>query len=159
MTQHYIGTKQVTAWPAEKDGVAGYGITYPDGYQSWSPKAVFESAYLAMGEGNDGSKITQGMVDGFILHAEATKVGQKTTVVVLHLANGFEVVGHASCVDPANYDHELGTKLATQRAKDQLWMALGFLLQMARNGVTFANTDCKLREPTIADQAQPAAAQ
>lgn len=45
MTHHYIGTKIVLAWAAEKDGKAGYGIKYEDGYTSWSPKDVFEAAY------------------------------------------------------------------------------------------------------------------
>lgn len=29
--------------------VPGYAIKYPDGYVSWSPKAVFEEAYLPIG--------------------------------------------------------------------------------------------------------------
>lgn len=33
------------AAPAEP----GYAVKYPDGYVSWSPKAVFEAAYLPMG--------------------------------------------------------------------------------------------------------------
>lgn len=42
MTQTYLTTKIVAAWPAEKDGAPGYSVTYPDGYQSWCPKAEFE---------------------------------------------------------------------------------------------------------------------
>lgn len=49
MTQSYIGTKQVLAWEQEKDGQPGYAVKYPDGYVSWSPKEVFEQAYLPMG--------------------------------------------------------------------------------------------------------------
>jgi hypothetical protein len=49
MTQHYIGTKQITAWEQEKDGAQGYAVKYADGYTSWSPKDVFEAAYLPMG--------------------------------------------------------------------------------------------------------------
>lgn len=49
MTQHYIGTKQIVAWPQEKDGKAGYAVKYEDGYTSWSPADVFEAAYLPMG--------------------------------------------------------------------------------------------------------------
>lgn len=49
MTQHYVGTKIVLAWAAEKDGKPGYGLRYPDGYISWSPKDVFEEAYLPLG--------------------------------------------------------------------------------------------------------------
>lgn len=49
MTQHYIGTKQVLAWPQDKEGVPGYAVKYLDGYISWSPKDVFEAAYVSMG--------------------------------------------------------------------------------------------------------------
>lgn len=49
MTQEYIGTKQVTAWEQEKDGQPGYAVKYADGYISWSPKDVFEQAYIAIG--------------------------------------------------------------------------------------------------------------
>lgn len=41
----YIGTKIIQAEPAEKDGKDGYKVVYPDGYESWSPKDVFEEAY------------------------------------------------------------------------------------------------------------------
>ena len=49
MTQHYIGTKQVLAWPQDKEGAPGYAVKYPDGYISWSPKDAFEAAYVPMG--------------------------------------------------------------------------------------------------------------
>ncbi|RLK56242.1 hypothetical protein BCL79_0625 [Stenotrophomonas rhizophila] len=49
MTQHYVGTKIIEAWPAQKDGVDGYSVKYEDGYISWSPKDTFEAAYLPMG--------------------------------------------------------------------------------------------------------------
>ena len=29
----------------EKDGKKGYKVIYKDGYESWSPKEVFEEAY------------------------------------------------------------------------------------------------------------------
>lgn len=49
----YIGTKIVQAEPCEakkdygshKAGDPGYKVVYPDGYESWSPKEVFEEAY------------------------------------------------------------------------------------------------------------------
>ena len=51
--QTYIGTKIVMAEPCEawkdqgkhKVGDPGYKVVYPDGYESWSPKKVFEEAY------------------------------------------------------------------------------------------------------------------
>ena len=49
MTQEYVGVKQVTAWPQDKDGAPGYAVKYADGYTSWSPKDVFEAAYIGIG--------------------------------------------------------------------------------------------------------------
>jgi hypothetical protein len=45
MTHRYIGTKEVVAWAADKDGKPGYGVKYADGYTSWSPKEAFEESY------------------------------------------------------------------------------------------------------------------
>jgi hypothetical protein len=50
MTSHYIGLKQIVAWEQSKEGEEGYAVKYPDGYISWSPKDVFEAAYLHLGD-------------------------------------------------------------------------------------------------------------
>lgn len=49
MTQRYVGSKIIEAWPAQKDSVEGYSVKYADGYISWSPKEVFEAAYIPLG--------------------------------------------------------------------------------------------------------------
>lgn len=42
----YIGTKIIRAVPdKDKSGKDGYKVIYADGYESWSPKDVFEMAY------------------------------------------------------------------------------------------------------------------
>ena len=43
--KNYIGVKIVKAEPQEKNGHPGYRVKYPDGYESWSPKSVFEKAF------------------------------------------------------------------------------------------------------------------
>ena len=52
---NYIGTKLITAIPAEKhtctteacpENIPGYKVIYEDGYTSWSPKDTFEKAYM-----------------------------------------------------------------------------------------------------------------
>lgn len=43
--KQYIGTKLIEAEPAVKEGREGYRVRYADGYESWSPKDVFERAY------------------------------------------------------------------------------------------------------------------
>jgi len=62
-----------------------------------------------------------------------SKMGAKTTVVVLILPNGFEVVESSGCVDPANYDHDLGVATCMKRIRDKLWMLEGYLLQHTLN--------------------------
>lgn len=140
MTQNYIGSKQIVAWPEirtveNKDGVtrqAGYAVKYPDGYISWSPKEIFEAAYLA--QGHDASRINAQMVDDFIAGHESTRLGNHT-VVLVKLRNGFTLIEESACVDPANYDHAIGEKYALEKAKSKVWHLLGFLLATARNGI------------------------
>jgi hypothetical protein len=44
--KRYIGTKIVHAKPTDRSATEpGYFVQYADGYQSWSPKDVFEEAY------------------------------------------------------------------------------------------------------------------
>jgi len=134
----YIGTKLVKAKPESKDGKDGYKVIYEDGYISWSPKDVFEKAYLEVTPNpNRPSKVSidQQMVKDFIASVESTKIGEKTTVVRATLKNGFEIVETSSCVDKANYDQELGIKICMKRIEDKVWELLGFLLQTAFAGV------------------------
>ena len=42
--KNYIGVKKIKAIECE-EGIQGYNVIYEDGYQSWSPKQVFEEAY------------------------------------------------------------------------------------------------------------------
>lgn len=58
-----------------------------------------------------------------------TKMGNKTTVVVCILPNGFEVVESSGCVDPANYNHELGVSTCKRRIVDRVWQLEGYRLQ------------------------------
>jgi len=44
----YIGTKIIRAEPKESGAQKGYRVVYEDGYESWSPKDVFEAAYVEM---------------------------------------------------------------------------------------------------------------
>jgi Protein of unknown function (DUF2829) len=52
MTHSYIGTKEITGWHSERDGVPGYAVKYEDGYTSWSPVEAFEKAYRVCDPGH-----------------------------------------------------------------------------------------------------------
>lgn len=152
--QTYIGTKLVEAEPAWRlNGKVyragtmfggadrpeeGYRVRYPDGYESWSPKEVFEKAYLPLEHNQelktDEPSISARMVEDFIRETWTETLGEKTTVVRAALRNGFEIVESSSCVSPENYDEAMGREICLEKIRDKVWMLLGFLLQTAVHG-------------------------
>ena len=128
----YIGVKMVTAWPEEKHGKPGYAVKYEDDYISWSPKDVFEAAYLRLA---NATKISPEDVDRMVATVEGTQLDPKTTLVKQTTVTGYVNYDTSSCVDPANYDQSLGVQLASKKTKDKIWEALGFVLQWAKYGL------------------------
>ena len=103
--QKYIGTKIIEAVPAIRKGgkvyeegwpipksmdptEKGYKVRYPDGYESWSPKDVFEEAYrptdcmsfgLAIEAMKKGKKVARRGWNGKNQHIElATRISYMT---------------------------------------------------------------------------------
>lgn len=54
------------------------------------------------------------------------KLGHKTTVCMLTLKNGFEIVGTSACINPEEYDYNLGHKYALVDALNKLDELSGF---------------------------------
>ena len=117
------------------DDEQGYEVTYLNGYKSWTPKDVIDSAYYLLSEDNDGTKILKEDVEKFITDVEVMTVGKKTTVVNTHTRTGFDIIRHSSCVDPKNYSEELGKQYAMEEVVNNLWGHLGFVLQWAKYGI------------------------
>lgn len=51
------------------------------------------------------------------------------TICVLTLRNGFTVTGESAAASPANFDKELGQKIAYGHARDKIWALEGYLLR------------------------------
>lgn len=86
--QTYYGTKRIEASPSGMDGSPGYTVRYKDGYESWSPKDVFEAAYkpiTAMGFGEalaamkDGHRVSRNG-DGEIIRFDGKQFGTDNDV-------------------------------------------------------------------------------
>ena len=158
--EKYIGTKLIEAEPANRvtgkdfskhiqyvdcpvsageNVEPGYRVRYADGYESWSPKDVFEAAYLPVivnpNLRTDAPSISQEMVNDFIRDYEVMTMGDKCTVVKATLRNGFEIVESSACVSAENYDEALGAKICKKKIEDKVWFLLGFLLQTAVHGI------------------------
>ncbi len=55
--------------------------------------------------------------------------GSCLTVCCLTLQNGFTVTGESACASPANFNAELGQKIARGHARDKIWALEGYLLK------------------------------
>lgn len=76
-------------------------------------------------------KITKERVEALIAASSIADMqfGSKSTVVSVTLPNGFVIIESSSCVDPENYDHEVGKKICLDRIKNKIWELEGYRLQ------------------------------
>ena len=120
------------------------GSNHPDHdrYISWSPAEQMESAYLEIP--GDATKIDQSVVDKFLGTITSQQLDEKTTHVRSENLTGFVQHEVSSCVDPKNYDHDIGVEIATGKIKNTLWLCLGFVLQWGKYGLK-----AKISEPSL----------
>ena len=151
--QKFIGVKLVDAEPMTRGDFyplrgwtipasdspmdPGYMVKYPDGYTSWCPMEEFEKRNISLAA--DNNTISQKDVDAMIKQItvnelEHNPLAAKITVVTATLVNGFTITESSTCVDPNNYDPEVGVDVCMKRIKDKVWMLLGFLLSCGVNG-------------------------
>lgn len=144
----YIGVLQVQAvfmllgdyneyrgWkiPADEDPYAkGYLMEFPNGQKTWWSEDTFESFFMAM---EDPNKISPKMVDEFIPSVTVETIDSKTTFTKAETKTGFVQYETSSCVDPVNYDKEIGKEACLDKIKDRLWYAFGFVLQWGKYGL------------------------
>lgn len=95
---------------------------------------------------NKEYRVTPEMLEAVIIKEEYQKLGTKMTACVLTLENGHEVVGIAGVVDPGMYDIEIGSKYAREKAVEQLWPLLGYVMQVKMHEETKDIKTAKERE-------------
>ncbi len=81
-------------------------------------------------KGLNAPRLTPAHIDAQIL-AEQFYVfpGTTLTVCALTLRNGFHVVGESAAASPANFDAEIGRKIARDNARGKIWALEGYLLR------------------------------
>lgn len=60
---------------------------------------------------------------------------KSVTLCVMVLKNGFVVEGISACGDPANFDEEIGRKLARENARNKIWQLEGYQLRSRLAGL------------------------
>lgn len=74
-------------------------------------------------------KVTEAEVQVAIVRTQFHRFeGTNTTICCLTLDNGFNAVGKSGCVDPSEFNEQIGRDLAARDAFSQAWAYLGFRL-------------------------------
>lgn len=149
---NFIGVKLVDAepitlgaynalrgWGLPTDGnydEPGYFIKHPDDCVTWCPKKTFERDHMPITKGNT---VTEEDVDAMIKQIHVDQItpndlGSVVTVTTVTLANGFTITESSTCVDPENYDVEIGIDCCMKRIRTKIWYLLGFLSSCGFNG-------------------------
>ncbi|GCA49286.1 hypothetical protein KGO5_01729 [Sinorhizobium sp. KGO-5] len=81
-------------------------------------------------KGLNAPRLTPALIDSTIM-AENYHVfpGTTLTVCCLVLANGYCVTGESAAASPANFDQEIGRKIARENARQKIWGLEGYLLR------------------------------
>lgn len=75
--------------------------------------------------------ITNGMIEEIMNHSKVivNTVFNKCTIVACKLPNGFVIVESSACVDPKNYDEDMGVEICMKKIVDKVWELEGYRLQ------------------------------
>ena len=75
--------------------------------------------------------VTSDAIDAIIEDSEISVATafDKCTIVACRLPNGFVIVESAACVDPDNYDEEIGVEACMERIYDKVWELEGYRTQ------------------------------
>jgi hypothetical protein len=81
-------------------------------------------------KGLNAPRLTPQLIDEAIVD-EAYYVfpGTTTTICRLTLKNGYSTIGESAAVSLANFDEEIGRKIARENARDKIWALEGYLLK------------------------------
>jgi len=81
-------------------------------------------------KGLNAPRLTPSHIDAVIVHEQYMVFdGTTVTVCALTLENGFVVVGESAAASPANFDAEIGKKIAKENARNKIWALEGYRLR------------------------------
>lgn len=83
------------------------------------------------------NKVTQERINKLLDEAETQEhiFWGKELVISYKLASGFTVLGRAACVDPVNFDINIGREICRENAEHKVWELEGYVLQLKVAGM------------------------
>jgi hypothetical protein len=89
-------------------------------------------------------KVTKEGIEARIISVDYMVMANSTvTICNLILENGYSVRGESACVDPRNFDMEIGRQLAYRDAINKIWPLEGYLLAECRFQAGHLNSGCQ----------------
>lgn len=80
-------------------------------------------------KGLTAPRLTPELIDAQIVDEwYANPEGTTATICMLTLRNGFQTIAHSACVSAANFDYDIGKRLAREKARDKIWELEGYRL-------------------------------
>ena len=82
------------------------------------------------------NSVTKEQIDKILSETfiKVEKYGDKTTVLMATLPNGFVIVESSSCVDPKNFDMKIGEQICMEHLENKIWELEGYKLQCEMKG-------------------------
>lgn len=72
-------------------------------------------------------EVKENMKDVLVRTVE--EFGKPCTYVTVRMKNGFTLRESTTCVDPTNYNEEIGKEICLKKIEDKVWFLLGYALQ------------------------------
>lgn len=70
--------------------------------------------------------LTKEQLESNIKQVDYATFGTTGTHCAITLHNGYVVTGESACIDPEQFNPEIGKKIAYEQAFEKLWMILGY---------------------------------
>ena len=83
---------------------------------------------MAMASLIDTKKVTKDFLESEIDKVEYNRLGGTLTHCTIYTHDGFTFTGESACVDPEQFDEEIGKRIAYKMAFDKMYPHYGFLL-------------------------------
>jgi hypothetical protein len=148
--QHLLELDPTTDLNEHADG-EGFVMTNDEGQAVWIPAEIWHDTFRASAEQIDqdavwkavrdvvepaeskpvptGPRVTLDGIMAKVKGEEFHKIGDRLTLCILTLENGFVVTGESICVSAENYNEALGQKIAKDNALEKIWPLEGYLLR------------------------------
>lgn len=76
-------------------------------------------------------KLTKEFLESEIDKVEYNRFGETNTHCTITTKSGFSFTGESACVDPNNFNQEIGEQVAYDNAFEKMWLPYGFWLHKA----------------------------